>query len=94
MKTFIDDWINSKTDYPKSLDQDFLKEIIYPRLRPSALIHDRVGFYEAPTDLTPFRVEIKDALFCGQVHRYDSEGKEYVEFDPDNNIILHRYITE
>jgi len=94
MKTLIDDWIRSKTDYPKSLDQDFLKEVIYPYHRPNALIHDRVGFYEPPADLTPFRVAIKDALFCGQVHRYDSEGREYVEFDPDNNQILHRYINQ
>jgi hypothetical protein len=92
MKTLIEIWLNDKTSYPKSLDQDFLKDVIYPRLRPNALIHDRIGLYESPTDLTAFRVKIKDALFCGQVHRYDSNGKEYVEFAPHNKSILHRYI--
>jgi len=93
LSTTIERWIGSKKDFPKGIDQKFLREVIYPSLRPSALIHDRVGYYEPQADLTPFRVAIKDALFCGQVHNYDSEGKEYVEFDPNNKKILHKYIN-
>lgn len=80
--TIIQKWISMYNQFYKGIDQRFLAHTIYPLLRSKALIHDRYRFYEPIDELTPFRVEIKDRLFCGQVHRYDSNGIEYTEFDP------------
>ena len=66
---------------PKQCDQQFLRDIIYLRLKDTALIHDRIGVMEGEIR-TPFRVPIQDRFFCGQVHRYDASGNEYTEFDP------------
>jgi hypothetical protein len=66
---------------PPQCDQLFLRDVLYPRLKGNALIHDRIGTLEGEVR-TPFRVPIEDRLFCGQVHRYDASGNEFTEFDP------------
>jgi hypothetical protein len=66
---------------PKQCDQQFLRNVLYPRLKENALVHDRIGSMEGEVR-TPFRVPIEDRLFCGQVHRYDASGNEFTEFDP------------
>lgn len=81
MATMIGRWLEGKTDFPKQIDQMFLADTIYPLLKTNAMVHDRFAYYETGSALTPFRVEIKDRLFCGQVHRYDSSGNEYTEFE-------------
>jgi hypothetical protein len=66
----------------KKSDQVFLKDAIYPLFKGQALIHDRVGKLDPAAALTPFRVDIKDRMFCGQVYRFDTSGCEFTEFDP------------
>jgi hypothetical protein len=78
----IQQWIQHKKNFHKGIDQEFLAEKIYPILKSNSLIHDRYRLYEPSNLLSPFRVEIKNKLFCGQVHRYDLDGNEYTEFDP------------
>ena len=81
MNYIIQRWLSNQTDFSKGIDQYFLQQTIYPLLRSNAMIHARSNFYEGEL-ITPFRIEIKNRLFCGQVHRYDSDGIEYTEFDP------------
>lgn len=78
----IENWLKNKVIDNRGTDQTFLRETIYQLFKNDAMIHDRYKFYESPNLLTPFRVEIKNRLFCGQVHDYDSNGKEYTEFTP------------
>jgi hypothetical protein len=80
--TIIQKWISKCNQFNKGIDQHFLAKTIYPSLRSRAMIHDRFNLYESINELTPFRVEIIDKLFCGQVHKYDSNGIEYTECNP------------
>jgi len=80
MKITIQNWLKDKVIDDRGTDQIFLHETIYQLFKNDAMIHDRYKFYEPRSMLTPFRVEIKNGLFCGQVHNYDSNGKEYTEF--------------
>jgi hypothetical protein len=72
-------WLRRNHTTVKSDDQRFLKTEIYPLLKAQAMIHDRSDHIKDAN--TPFRVEIKGKMFCGQVYRYDSSG-EFLEFDP------------
>lgn len=80
IKITIQNWLKNKVIDNRGTDQIFLHETIYKLFKNDAMIHDRYKFYEPHNMLTPFRVEIKNGLFCGQVHNYDSSGKEYTEF--------------
>jgi len=84
MTELIDEWFknNSGSLKKKKIDQYFLAEIFYPRLKSNAVIHDRFKRHEDPQLQSPFRVPIKKRLFCGQVHLFDESGNEYLEFRP------------
>jgi len=89
MSVKIDRWLKSKrtliptnSQTVKNDDQLFLKKAIYPVLKSRAMIHDRSGSLDPATALTPFRVDIADRMFCGQVYRFDASGCEFPEFDP------------
>ena len=60
----------------------------------SYYILDRIRFFEPKSELTPFRVEINNNLFCGQVHKYDSDNKEYTEYDAYACKITHNYVSQ
>ena len=79
MSAKIKNWLRRKHMTVKNDDQLFLKSVIYPTLKSRAMIHDRTDRIKDSN--MPFRVEITDKMFCGQVYRFDSSG-EYPEFDP------------
>ena len=88
MSIKIERWLNNKrtliatnSQTVKNDDQLFLKKTIYP-LKSRAMIHDRTGTFEPADALTPFRVEITDRMFCGQVYHFDGSGCAFPEFDP------------
>lgn len=78
ISVLMKDWFSKNNNVNKGIDQHFLANYIYPLLVKSALIHDRVGFFEEKTLHTPFRKPIVDRLFCGQIHCFDKDGKEYL----------------
>ena len=71
-------WLRYKRMTVKNDDQIFLTTI-YPLLKSKAMIHDRTDRFKDAN--TPFRVDITDKMFCGQVYRFDSNG-EVPEFEP------------
>jgi hypothetical protein len=79
----IKEWVSDKTDFRYLLDQEFLNEMLYPVLKANSMIHDRFNLFEPRDKLTPFRINIQDNLFCGQVHCFDSENNEYTKFSKD-----------
>ena len=83
MSDMIEKWLSDKIDFSYLIDQQFLREIVYPLLKSSAMIHDRFNLYESSDKLTPFRINIQDELFCGQVHCFDSDNNEYTKFLKD-----------
>jgi hypothetical protein len=82
MNAMIERWVDGKSLFPYSADQDFLALSVYPNLVDQALIHDRFGRREPAHRLTAFNVPITNNLFCGQVHRYNG-FVEYTEFLAD-----------
>ena len=81
MNNIIQRWLANQIDFSKGVDQHFLAQTIYPSLRSNVMIHDRYNFYKDES-ISSFRIEIKNRLFCGQVHKYDSNGIEYTKYNP------------
>jgi hypothetical protein len=62
-------------------DQEFLREIFYPRVLSVSMIHDDLQQFEPYSMKTRFKEPIGDALhFVGQVYEFDENGNEYPKF--------------
>ena len=82
MSNMIDNWLLGHISFGYFLDQHFLDQKIYPLFISKMMVHASYNFHEPIDTLTPFKCELKNDLFCGQVHIYDSEGNELIEFSP------------
>jgi hypothetical protein len=78
MTVKMERWLRHKRVTVKNDDQRFLTTL-YLHVQSKAMIHDRTDRFKDAN--TPFRVDITDKMFCGQVYRFDSSG-EVPEFEP------------
>ena len=79
MRVLIDRYFQGKRIFDrKGEDQYFLRQVLYPPLKNNTLIHDDRGTLEPKQKRTAFRNKCR--FFCGQVHHFDSEGKESFKY--------------
>jgi len=83
LKDIIQRWLNDN-GHPRNygMDQVFLGRVIYPMLVKSAMIHDaNMHFRQSESVFQPFRVDVVNKLFVGQVHDFNEEGEEILIYD-------------
>ncbi len=80
VRTYFEQWKQSKPSSDFWSDTLFLCDCIYPRIMYVSMIHDELQSYEPREFRTPFQYPLVENHFVGQVYEFDKEGNEYQKF--------------